>query len=46
MTARRWTDAEGHAWPLTGQWCNTCGLPLIRVSNLDTHPTCEPEADQ
>jgi len=24
----RWTDEDGHTWPVTGQWCHECGLPL------------------
>jgi hypothetical protein len=27
-TVERWTDPEGHAWPVTGYECTICGLPL------------------
>lgn len=27
----RWIDPEGHAWPITGHTCRTCGLPLDPV---------------
>lgn len=40
MTAR-WEDDDGHAWPLTGDWCTVCGLPLITVDDNSTHPTCD-----
>lgn len=46
MTCPRWTDEDGHAWPITGTWCDVCGLPLIPTSDTPTtHPTCEPEDD-
>lgn len=40
MTAGRWTDEHGHALPITGYWCDVCGLPLIPVGESTTHPTC------
>lgn len=43
---RRWTDPEGHAWPITGHICDRCGLPLIpTVTTPTAHPMCEPEDD-
>ena len=41
----RWTDEYGHQWPITGHWCDTCGLPLIPVGGSPRHPLCE-ESDQ
>lgn len=35
-------DAQGHKWPITGYWCDACGMPLhhiLRVTGV--HPTCE-----
>lgn len=47
MTAPRWTDDDGHTWPVTGQWCTACGLPLTPTAHTPTtHPTCEPENDR
>lgn len=40
-----WTDPEGDHWPITGDWCNECRLPMIRVDHHDTHPTCDPRKD-
>lgn len=37
----RWTDAEGHKWPITGHWCAACGLPLIPTDGFSIHPGCE-----
>lgn len=37
----RWTDAEGHEWPITGHWCAACGLPLTPTSGSPVHPLCE-----
>lgn len=34
-------DRAGHLWPLTGHWCSTCGMPLLRVRNESVHPTCD-----
>ena len=44
MTEQRWTDIDGHDWPVTGYWCVECGLPLATwlVDNGETtHPNCE-----
>lgn len=41
----RWIDDEGHAWPLTADWCTVCGLPLDRVDHHTAHPTCDPRKD-
>lgn len=44
LRGERWTDPDGHPWPITGRWCSICGLPRIDVGDgLTTHPTCEPE---
>lgn len=40
LRADRWTDAEGHRWPVTGTWCTSCGLPLVPVDGRPTHPNC------
>lgn len=37
----RWTDDEGHEWPITGHWCTACGLPLIPTDDSTIHPGCE-----
>lgn len=38
----RWLDAAGHAWPLTGEWCALCGLPLVVIEPWQVaHPSCE-----
>lgn len=37
----RWTDDVGDAWPITSHWCDACGLPLIPVDGVGTHPCCE-----
>lgn len=43
MTAR-WTDEHGHAWPITGDWCQVCNLPLTVVETAQTtHPGCGPD---
>jgi hypothetical protein len=44
MTGRRWTDTDGHDWPVTGYWCTECGLPLAAAlvdRGETTHPNCE-----
>ena len=41
----RWTDPEGHEWPITGIYCDDCGLPLIPVNGSTTHPNCEEQDD-
>lgn len=41
MTGTRWTDPDGHTWPVTGHVCAICGLPRIDVGDgATTHPTC------
>lgn len=41
MSAGRWTDEQGHAWPVTGLWCTACGLPLDRaLADVGTHANC------
>jgi len=43
---RRWTDAAGHAWPVTGLECSVCGLPLDPVlADAGTHPNCDLEEE-
>lgn len=40
VTTLRWTDPEGHTWPLTGYRCRLCGLPLdvaLIRARFDTH---------
>lgn len=40
MTGRL-TDDHGHAWPITGSWCEVCGMPLILVAaGQAAHPCC------
>lgn len=34
-------DDDGHLWPITGQWCETCHMPLIPTHEATTHPNCE-----
>lgn len=39
----RWTDDEGHEWPVTGAYCAECGLPLHRLlieRGMPTHFLC------
>ena len=39
----RWTDRDGHSWPITGRHCHTCGLPLHRLlaaTGATTHWLC------
>lgn len=41
LPERRWVDDQGHSWPVTGNWCAVCGLPVISVGSSNTHPCCE-----
>ncbi len=42
VIADRWTDDDGHAWPLTGRWCDACGLPLDAIlADVGVHAGCE-----
>lgn len=41
----RLEDQQGHLWPITGDWCTVCGLPLIKVDRRTTHPNCDPRKD-
>lgn len=41
MKRHQWADDKGHTWPITGHWCEACGLPLIPVNGNTTHPCCE-----
>lgn len=36
------TDKQGHHWPITGHYCQTCGMPMHPTNQpYGTHPTCE-----
>lgn len=38
----RITDDAGHAWPITGNWCSVCGMPLHPVvAEAGQHINCE-----
>ena len=40
----RWTDPDGHDWPITGFTCVVCSLPLHPgLRDVGTHPTCDPD---
>lgn len=39
----RISDDDGHLWPITGHYCETCRWPLIPIDGATTHPTCETE---
>lgn len=41
-TAPRWVDSTGAAWPVTGDWCAICAMPLLVTEPGQTsHPNCE-----
>ena len=41
MIATTIRDIDGHVWPVTGLWCDDCGMPLNRVlATAGVHPTC------
>lgn len=42
MSVKRVT-IDGALWPVTGHWCQVCGLPLWRVDGSTTHPACGPD---
>lgn len=45
MTTERLTDPEGHHWPVTGHWCDACGMPLTPyIEDQTVHPNCEDES--
>lgn len=38
----RITDNQGHAWPVTGYWCDVCGMPIHSIlRSSGVHPGCE-----
>lgn len=41
VPVKRWTDHDGHHWPITGQVCVVCGLPRTDVGDgQSAHPLC------
>lgn len=35
------TDREGHMWPVSGLWCEHCGMPLHQIDEATAaHPSC------
>jgi len=44
MSPDRITDRHGADWPVTGRWCDTCGMPLAVEVAERTHPGCRDEA--
>lgn len=39
---QRLTDAHGHKWPVTGYWCDVCGMPLHpTLRAVGVHLNCE-----
>lgn len=37
-------DADGDRWPVTGFYCDICGLPMQAVNvPFGTHPNCVEE---
>lgn len=41
-TPERITDDDGHEWPITGYWCQICGMPLHHIlRTAGMHPNCE-----
>jgi hypothetical protein len=41
MSAERIADAHGAAWPVTGRWCATCGMPLAVEAGGQIHQGCQ-----
>lgn len=42
MTRQVVTDIDGHEWPVTGSWCDDCGMPMsVTLNPATTHPNCE-----
>ncbi len=40
-------DDDGAYWPVTGYWCQGCGMPMRRIHTRQTHhPTCKPDQHQ
>lgn len=37
-----WTGPDGVVYPVTGYWCNVCGLPRVPLDGMTYHPTCTP----
>ena len=47
MSVETITDQDGHCWPITGYWCDSCGLPMHAVNvPFGTHPSCDEEEEQ
>ncbi len=44
MTVRAITDPDGALWPVTGWWCEGCGMPLYRDDPSGLHPGCRETA--
>jgi hypothetical protein len=41
-TPQRMRDAQGHEWPVTGYWCEVCGMPLHpTLKDVGVHVNCE-----
>lgn len=45
MSPTRIPDAHGAQWPVTGRWCDTCGMPLAVEASGVAHPGCQPAGD-
>ena len=41
MSTDRIIDAHGAAWPVTGRWCDTCGMPMALEVAESAHPGCQ-----
>lgn len=35
------TDRHGADWPVTGKWCDACGMPLAVEAPGRVHPGCQ-----
>jgi len=44
VTTRTITDPWGALWPVTGHWCDGCGMPLWTDDPSGLHPNCTPGA--
>jgi len=42
MSLTRITDRHRADWPVTGKWCDTCGMPLAVDAPDRVHPGCQP----
>lgn len=41
-SSERLMDNQGHAWPVTGYWCDMCGMPLHSIlRGSGVHPGCD-----